>query len=57
MTEGNFVDYVRLNVASGKGGKGLLISEKSMLPRVDLWWRWCRRAYNFKECNSGHCII
>ena len=22
MTEGNFVDYVKINVASGKGGKG-----------------------------------
>ena len=22
MTEGNFVDYVKLNVSSGKGGKG-----------------------------------
>lgn len=23
MTEGNFVDYVKIYVASGKGGKGL----------------------------------
>ena len=22
MTEGNFVDYVKINLASGKGGKG-----------------------------------
>ena len=22
MTEGNFVDYVKINVTSGKGGKG-----------------------------------
>ena len=22
MTEGNFVDYVKINVSSGKGGKG-----------------------------------
>ena len=37
MTEGNFVDYVKINVASGKGVKDpLILEEKSMLPRVDL---------------------
>ena len=37
MTEGNFVDYVKINVASGKGGKGSThLRRKNMLPRVGL---------------------
>jgi hypothetical protein len=35
MTEGNFVDYVKLNVSSGKGGKALSIYiVKNSSPRV-----------------------
>jgi len=37
MTEGNFVDYVKINVFSGNGGKDLLIlDEKNTLPKEAL---------------------
>ena len=38
MTEGNFVDYVKINVASGNGGKGSthLRREKYIAPKGDL---------------------
>ena len=35
MTEGNFVDYVKINVTSGKGGKG----SASTVVTADEFWR------------------
>ena len=36
MTEGNFVDYVKLALTSGNGGKGRYIyTEKNILPKED----------------------
>ena len=35
MTEGNFVDYVKINVTSGKGGKGSVhLRRENMLLKV-----------------------
>jgi GTP-binding protein len=33
MTEGNFVDYVKIFVSSGKGGKGSTHTERNLLKR------------------------
>jgi GTP-binding protein len=33
MTEGNFVDYVKIFVSSGKGGKGSTHTERNLLKK------------------------
>jgi hypothetical protein len=35
MTEGNFVDYVKIFVSSGKGGKDLRICIEKFIEKVD----------------------
>ena len=42
MTEGNFVDYVKINLASGKGGKGSthLRREKFVAKGGPCVWLW-----------------
>jgi septum formation inhibitor-activating ATPase MinD len=33
MTEGNFVDYVKIFVSSGKGGKGSTFAQRNLLKK------------------------
>ena len=42
MTEGNFVDYVKININSGNGGKGSahFRREKYITKGRSRWWRW-----------------
>jgi GTPase involved in cell partitioning and DNA repair len=35
MTEGNFVDYVKIFVSSGKGGKGSTHLHREFIEKVD----------------------
>ena len=45
MTEDNFVDYVKINVRSGNGGKGSAhLREEKYVAKGGRWWKWRGRG-------------